>query len=204
MNMSNIPTTHYDSSASQTIQFLIDTNGYKSYLELGCRANTTFKQINCSKKISVDKNPGGTFTMTTDEYFRSKNNEKFDIIFVDAGHVHDQVMRDVTNSLLILNEGGTIVMHDCYPYVKEYERLDGGASGTVWRAFVHLRTDPNLDIICGNYDHGIGIIRRGTNTNMLNDIANMDDLCYEDLITNIEKWLNLRSWQEVKNWILNK
>lgn len=195
-----IPSSHHDSTAAKTIQLLIDTHGYKSYLELGCRSNSTFKQIQCERKVGVDKNPGGTLQMTTDEYF-AKHDDKFDIVFVDAGHTHDQVMRDVRNAQNILNNGGTIVMHDCWPYIKEYERKDGGASGTVWRAFVHLRTDPNLEVVCGNYDHGVGLVRFGSNPSRLENVPAMDDLTYGDLEKNLKEWLDPRSWEEIQSWV---
>jgi len=196
----NIPSSHYDSTAAKTIQLLIDTCDYKSYLELGCRSNTTFNQIRCEHKIGVDKNPGGTLRMTTDDYF-AKHTDKFDIIFVDAGHTHPQVMRDVVNARSILNPGGTIVMHDCWPYTPEYERKDGGASGTVWRAYVHLRTDPNLDVVCSNYDHGVGLVRVDSNKALLTDVPPMDLLTYDDLSRNLKGWLDPQSWDDIQSWV---
>lgn len=199
----NLPKNFLDSTAAKTIQALIDAHGYTSYLELGCRNNATFNQIACDVKVSVDMNPGGTYAMTTDDYFAQRK-ERFDVIFVDAGHQHHQVMRDVRNALSVLNEGGTIVMHDCWPFSEKYENVDGRACGTVWRAFVHLRADVGLDAVCGSFDHGVGLVRRGVNPKPLKDLPEMDVLSYKDLKRNLSEWLDLKTWDQVKAWIADR
>ncbi len=195
-----IPPTHEASSAAKTIQALIDAKGYASYLELGCRGNTTFNQVRCARKVGVDQNPGGTLTMSTDEYF-AKHRETYDIIFVDAGHTHAQAMRDVQSALKVLNPGGAVVMHDCWPYSPGFEGKNGEASGTVWRAYVHLRTDPEVDAVCGDYDHGVAILMKRANPSPLSGLPAMDDLTYDDLERNIVSWLDLRSWDAIREWI---
>jgi hypothetical protein len=202
MTEDTIPNTHYDSTALETINFIIENYKFNSYLELGCRADATFSKIRCDKKVGVDNARGGTLHMTTDQYFE-KYSDKFDVIFVDADHRHPQVMKDVTNALNALNENGFIVMHDCYPYSTKYENLNGKASGTVWRTFVHLRQNPQLDMIVSNYDHGVGVIRRGKNNHLLSNLKSMDELSYQDFVHNHEKWMSFQSWEEVQKWILS-
>jgi predicted O-methyltransferase YrrM len=65
--------------------------------------------------IGVDPNQGVTLRMTSDEFFAA-NQFTFDIVFIDG--LHDQVAKDIENSLRVLNPGGIIVMHDCNPTTK--------------------------------------------------------------------------------------
>jgi ABC-type uncharacterized transport system permease subunit len=87
-------------------------------------------------------------------------------IFVDGDHRWPQALRDVLNSLKVLNPGGTIVMHDCKAPVKKHatsKHTTGLWNGTVWRAFSMLRiTRPDLEMWTVDQDHGVGIVRRGT------------------------------------------
>jgi hypothetical protein len=183
---------------TQTINFAIKQFSYTSYLELGCWKNSNFNAIDCPHKVGVDSVEGGTLRMTTDEFF-AQNKETFDIIFIDAYHHHTQVMSDVRNSLKILNKDGLIMMHDCNPHNERYELQD--ACGTAWRAMAHLRTDPGLNCIVGNYDYGVGIVRVAYNMNPAIVEKSMDDLTYKDLEANREEWLRLRTWEEVKAWL---
>ena len=181
-----------------TICCAIAKRNYRSYLELGCYKNDTFNIIGCSRKVGVDIEQGGTHRMTTDEFF-GQNTEKFDIIFIDATHTHDQVMKDFQSSLRVLNPGGLIVMHDCNPANASLERPE--ACGTAWRAFVRLRAYPTLDAIVGNYDHGVGLIHVAPNTDIVNVPMTMDELTYDDLEKNRDPWLRLREWRKVEAWL---
>jgi hypothetical protein len=71
-----------------------------SYLELGVNDNINFYQIKCKDKFSVDMNGQAMFTGTTDKFFEEfSKNKKFDIIFIDANHNYDYVLRDFNNSI---------------------------------------------------------------------------------------------------------
>lgn len=184
---------------TQTIRHAIQAHSYNSYLELGCWHNSNFNAIDCLYKVGVDSVEGGTLRMTTDEFF-AQNKETFDIVFIDAYHHHTQVMSDVRNSLKILNEGGLIVMHDCNPHNERYELQD--ACGTAWRAMAHLRADQGLNCIVGNYDYGVGIVKVVPNMDPIIVEKSMDDLTYKDLEENRQAWMRLRSWEEVKDWLV--
>jgi hypothetical protein len=93
----------------ELFNWLITEFGYESYLEIGCKDNSTFNRVNAIKKVGVDPNRGGTLRMTSDQYFKD-HNDTFDLVFVDGLHEHEQAVRDVENSLLRLNPGGTIVI----------------------------------------------------------------------------------------------
>jgi hypothetical protein len=154
--------------AVDIIQRLIDKNNYKNYLEIGTREGRTFNKINCSHKIGVDldKEAVATHFMPSDAFFEN-NTEEFDIIFIDGDHEEHQVMSDVLNALDALAVGGTIVMHDCNP-INEWRQRPKSEfvtgqnwNGTVWRAYVRLRTRDDLSMYVIDTDEGIGIIQRG-------------------------------------------
>lgn len=135
----------------------------ESYLEIGCRSNTTFNRIRVPTKIGVDPVSGGTFKGTSDSFFE-KNQQTFDLIFVDGLHEHKQVLRDVRNGLSVLTSNGTVVLHDCLPKNErsaEYPHRTASAwNGTVYRALAELRTDPQLDVITLDTDWGLGVVKK--------------------------------------------
>ena len=94
--------------------------------------------------------------MTSDDFF-IKNEEKFDFIFIDGLHHYKQVKKDINNSLNILNEGGTILMHDCLPrnyYYQAVPRSQLNWNGDTWKAFLEIRSDEKFDTYCINADEG--------------------------------------------------
>ena len=173
----------------QLINLLIEKRGYKRYLEIGCLTDECFSQIRAETKVGVDPVSGGTVRKTSDAFFADaiEAGERFDIIFIDGLHHHDQVYRDVENSLACLSSGGAIVMHDCLPPDRNYET--SAFCWTVWRAFVQFRKRPDLDAIVGDFDFGCGLIRKVTNPLPLKLDKGMDELSYDDFLANRQTWM---------------
>jgi FkbM family methyltransferase len=182
------------------INSLIKKYNYKSYLEIGTQNPAgNFDRINIEHKFCIDPVPLGKidFIGTSDEYFQSIHNTetKFDIIFIDGLHLNEQVFKDIENSLLHLNDNGTIVCHDCLPSSKELQERnisDGQVcSGDVWKAIAKLRIErTDLDINVVDTDYGCGIIRRGKNIPY--PIEN-NELTYEFYSQNKHELLNVIS-----------
>lgn len=90
-----------------------------SYLELGVADTVNFSNVKCVNKQSVDINGAATFNMTTDDFFKTLDSEKnYDIIYIDANHDLDFVLRDFNNSVKHCNKW--IFMHDLIPPSKEH------------------------------------------------------------------------------------
>ncbi|NCZ64356.1 MAG: class I SAM-dependent methyltransferase [Cellvibrionales bacterium] len=182
---------------SEIINRLIKENNYQKYLEIGVfKSKDNFDKIQIQYKIGVD--PGrerfkeATHTMTSDDYF-DMSNEKFDIVFVDGLHHHEQVYKDIINSLNVLNTGGVVVCHDMNPQqyehqlVPQYEKHTW--NGDCWKAYVQLRmTRDDLKMCVIDADFGLGVIRKGVQKKI-----KTVDLTYANLNQNRNMWLNLIS-----------
>jgi len=175
------------------INKFIDLFKYESYLEIGIdNPNLNFNKINCKSKIGVDPNPKSqaTFIKTSDDFFAANQN-KFDIIFIDGLHHSEQVIKDIDNSLKILNDNGTIIVHDCNPTSREMQeipRSQGIWTGDVWRAWIHFRQRPDLFMQVLDCDYGVGIIRKGRQKNEIKDYTGIS---YFNFNNGKQKLLNL-------------
>lgn len=192
----------------EIINTLIAKNSYKNYLEIGIQNRVNFNQIKASRKFSVDpdKNALPAFIMTSDEFFEKEAEKlgiKFDIIFIDGLHHSEQVIKDIDNSLKLLSENGSIVVHDCNPIKEEHQivpRVSKIWNGDVWKAWVEIRSNRSaLKMAVVDTDHGCGIIQRGSQKKL----KISQDLNFSNFEKNREKWLNLISVKEFKKLFAN-
>ena len=153
------------------INHLIKKNNYKRYLEIGVRnPDENLNKITVEHKDGVDPAGNCNYPIPSDDFFNQLDVDiRYDIIFIDGLHLDYQVEQDITNSLKHLNEGGTIVMHDCSPIKEEHqveEYVVGKTwNGTTWKAYVKFRMiDENLSMYVVDADHGVGIITKGKQT----------------------------------------
>jgi hypothetical protein len=175
---------------------------YKSYLEIGVQnPESNFAKIGIDYKVSVDPSPWGecTFIGTSNEYFDSITDDtKFDLIFIDGLHHYEQVLMDIENSLRHLNEGGTIMVHDCLPTTERMQERDdhgGEWTGDVWKTMSILRMEKtDLTIYTVNTDYGCGIIQRG-----INEPHTKVDLTYNYYNENKKQLLNIIEVNEFIN-----
>lgn len=186
------------------LNFLAEKYSCKSYLEIGCRSNTTFSRVRVPQKVGVDPVSGGTFKGTSDSFFE-KNQQKFDLIFVDGLHEHKQVLRDVKNGLSVLTANGTIVLHDCLPKNErsaEYpHRTTSTWNGTVYRALSELRTDPELDVITLDTDWGLGVVKKRPSKNPLASLPS-NPLTFVDYNANKHNIMGIiSSLDEFLDWL---
>ena len=181
-------------SRTKIIQNIINKKNFKNYLEIGCDKNENFSQINIENKVGVDPNRGGTIRATSDKFFQ-KNKDKFDIIFLDGLHTYEQTIKDINNSINVIHDKGIILIHDCLPkkiWNQIVPRLYGHWNGDVWKAIVHSRTNEKVDTYTCIADHGLGIIFKRKNRNLL-EMKDQDfkSLKFSDYYKNHEKFMNL-------------
>ena len=143
--------------------------------QLGVRTMATVdaelpRSVELTGMVLMDPNAGGTHRMTSDAYFEENrrlpeaSRARFDLIFIDGLHEHQQVLRDVDNALDCLLPGGTIVLHDCMPCAQAQQVVPRPKphsfwTGDVWKAIFDLRTRPDLDVAVGRFDWGVAVLR---------------------------------------------
>ena len=185
---------HKHSHRFDIINNIIKHKKYNSYLEIGCQADVSFKKILAPDKIGVDPMDGGTHRMTSDDFFKT-NQKTFDIIFIDGLHEYSQVLRDIKNSVNILNKGGIILVHDCLPakiWHQTIPQTHSSWNGDVWKAIVECRTLKNIDTYTCIADQGLGVVFKRHNKNKLQlNIQNFKKLKFKDYYYNNSKYMNI-------------
>ena len=182
------------------IKYLIEKNGYKDYLEIGCDQNQLFSKVEINNKIGVDPFSGGNIRKTSDAFF-SNNTDKFDIIFIDGLHTYDQVKKDIVNSIKCLKENGIILVHDCMPdslAKQAVPRFKMKWNGDVWKAIVDLRQSEELDIFTCEMDEGIGVIKKRKNSEILKINKSINKLKFKDYYDNYRNYLRVINVNEFK------
>ena len=176
------------------IKKIIEKKKYSSYLEIGCFEDETFNKINIEKKVGVDPNSGGNVRLTSDNFFKI-NKDTFDIIFIDGLHTFEQVKKDITNSLNILNKNGVLLLHDCLPQKirdQASPRAHEHWNGDVWKAIVECRTQKDIDTYTCFADQGIGVIFKRQNRNILNlNYKIFKKIKFKDYYYNYKEYMNL-------------
>jgi hypothetical protein len=193
-------------SRVEIVQNIIDLKNYKSYLEIGTFKDELFASINCNKKIGVDPVSGGNIRKTSDKFFL-ENKEKFDLIFIDGLHHYNQVKKDIANSIMVLNNKGIILIHDCMPkdyYYQAVPRCQYEWNGDTWKAFMEFRTKENIDAYCCYADQGIGVILKRKNVNKLDlNIKNFSKFNFNKYVENYKSYLNLVEYSDLIQIISN-
>ena len=172
---------------------IIKYKSYNSYLEIGCDQDENFSKISIKNKIGVDPKSGGTHRMTSDIFFLN-NTQTYDLIYIDGLHTYEQTIKDIKNSLKCLNQNGTIVLHDCLPkkiWNQIVPRMHGHWNGDVWKAIVEARTWKNINTFTIIADHGLGVIQKKDNSNiLLEEIDDYKKLKFKDYYIKHKEFMN--------------
>lgn len=124
-----------------------------SYLELGLGNAINFDKIKCTDKVSVDLiNAKATFSGLTDQFFED-NKRTFDIIFIDANHNYDFVLRDFNNSIKICNK--IIICHDMIPFDVNYTKSQYCSDS--YRILYYILKETNLKPIIWDEKDNMGM-----------------------------------------------
>ncbi len=174
---------------TEIIQKFITKRNYKSYLEIGTYRNVNFDKITIDNKVSIDPDPEAkaTYQMTSDEFF-AVNQDKFDIVFIDGLHEHNQVYKDIQNSLKFLNPNGVIILHDCMPKNEKMQLWDNKShqfeewTGDTWKAYYKALNEINYKVYVLDTDYGCGVIDTSHPKPKLAHIVDMEELTYQDYL----------------------
>lgn len=177
------------------------------YLEIGCFSNDTFDSVISSDKTGVDPVNGGTHRCTSDEFFATCADQKWDVIFIDGLHTYEQVSRDVRNSLRCLNANGWIVLHDMFPrdWLEEHVPVitNNAWTGDVWKVGFELSQSKDLEFKLIRIDMGLGVVRPLKANAFVPDLTeSLNDERFSYFHENIGQ-LPLISIDEGRAWIMN-
>ena len=88
-----------------------------------------------------------------------------------------------------------IFLHDCLPksyFHQATPRSRNTWNGDVWKAIVEARTMKDIDTYTCKADHGLGIIFKRPNRNLLSlKIDNFKKLKFKDYYTNHKNFMNI-------------
>ena len=200
---------------------------FRTYLEIGVFKGRVFFSVPAHNKIAVD--PEFRFTRsvkvkkvfrrvsnlwakyyekTSDDFFREDalklfQNRKIDVCLIDGMHEYEFALRDIENSLKLLQENGVVLVHDCNPATKEasvdfeeYKKrgFTRDWNGDVWKAIVHLRSlRDDINVFVLDCDQGLGVITFGKPESKLEfKQEEIKALPYEMLNENRKELLNLK------------
>ena len=127
-----------------------------TYLELGIDQNKNFDQIKSNIKLSVDINGKALITSTTDEFFQILDKDaSFDIIFIDANHDYDFVLKDFNNSINHCNRW--ILIHDMIPPTKFWSQSKYCSDS--YKLLTYFLKETNFLVYPMNCNFGLTLIK---------------------------------------------
>lgn len=91
--------------------FFIESDKYVAVDNISYFHDKQLKSINKKIDFLIKNNKNVIFNNMNTDYFFENNIEKFDVIFIDADHSYDGVLKDYENSLKCM-DSGYIILHD--------------------------------------------------------------------------------------------
>lgn len=160
----------------QIINSISDIEKY-SYLELGVGDLRNFNSIRAGRKFSVDINGAANFIGTTDQYFETLDkNTKFDIIFIDANHDFDYVLRDFNNA--IKHATKWVILHDMIPPSEGY--TSSGLCSDSYKILYHILKFTDFTTFSMDSNFGLTFVQMPATT--INPSSEIKDLTYNNFM----------------------
>ena len=137
---------------------------------------------------------------TSDIFFENiDKDQKFDIIFIDADHTYEQVVKDINNSMKHLSANGVIIMHDVYVFDEKQTvyNNDSVYMGTTYQAFIQQVMMNEIKHMYNVYYTGIdltGVIDTQNDVNVIKQ-----DNILDKYINIIKSYINIQGVDDIDN-----
>lgn len=148
------------------------------------------------------------YEKTSDDFFRDDapslyQKKRIEISLIDGMHEYEYALRDIENTVKYLSGDGVIVVHDCNALTQESacsfaewkaRNFTGTWNGDVWRTILHIRSlRKDLTAFVLDTDHGLGIITKRPDQNMLNfSQEQIRGFSFSEFDRNRKEWLGLK------------
>jgi hypothetical protein len=96
--------------------------------------------------------------MSSDDYFLRSAAKSFDVVFLDGDHSFEQVSKDFDNTLGVLSDDGSVVLHDTWPESEEHTHE--GACGTVYKLAAQLEGDARFNAFTYRRFPGVTVVQQ--------------------------------------------
>lgn len=161
----------------------------ETYLELGINDNQNFNAINAKIKDSVDINGNAIFNMTTDKFFDViDKSKKYEVIFIDANHDYEFVLRDFNNSTKHATKW--IIIHDMIP--PDFAHTDSRLCSDSYKLLYYFLTSTNFQIFPMNENYGLTLIKMPAHEVHPSDqIRNLPWNIFYEFISNQKLWTRI-------------
>jgi len=188
------------------------------YLEIGIEHGYTFNKIHCLDKKGIDpdpkyKNDEKIYITTSDDYFEKIHNaeNKYDAIFIDGMHQVEYVVKDITNSIHVLNDDGCIFISNILPinhneqlkipgkhhYENEILKYGEEWTGDVWKVLLYILLNYNdkITIKCFNNKNyrGLAYIKINEKFYIPIDVTVMEEINKYSYFDDYGKYISLLS-----------
>ncbi len=143
--------------ASYIINHIPNINN-KTYLELGVYTKATFNAVQAKQKTSVDIKMPADYMMSTDQFFQTIPADiLYDVIFIDADHSIESLIKDYNNCVDHLAPDGYLLIHDLVP--PDEEHTAPWYCGDSFKLLNHwiLACTPEIYVLNGDY--GLTLVR---------------------------------------------
>ena len=119
---------------------------------------------------------------------------KYDVILVDPFHEYAQSARDIGVAVDLVNPGGTVIVHDCFPRdgaLAGPKFVKGAWCGVTYKAYLDfVQSRKDLDFCTIDADFGCGVIRLKDGDRSLPRLAGRA-MAPADKDKVVEQWMRL-------------
>lgn len=171
IHLRNVPPPSETFDHVEFLTFMAKWIKPEHYLELGVRCGRNFSSVSkfCKKATGVDialhhfpvAENMELFNGFTDDYFAQlTEDQKFDMVFIDADHSHEQSLKDFINVKDRVIEDGFVFFHDTYPYDSWMFRPDQCNDCYKTALYIKQKFSAEFETVSLPFNPGVTIVKK--------------------------------------------